>query len=288
MRQSALRTIDFFGLTSSSHLHSCISFDFIGGKMMAVRADLLKANFTFENPSNCPLKNYEGKEIDLLAVVPSQMHFILDNLKRMPLIRNVIIGGAPIPNNLRNRIEDSGINAYETYGMTETASHIALRKVTGEPLPFRMLPGIDFRIDSKQRLVILLEEASEIKAEVGKAKKIEIITNDVAKETEDGGFLICGRYDNVIISGGMKIFPEEVEEIIENALGTEVLISSKKDEKWGQKLILITELTSSSISDEEMIALCKKLLPKHCVPKEIIRDRIPRTQNEKKKRIKFL
>lgn len=272
MRKSAWRTIRFFGLTSESHLHSCISPDFIGGKMMAVRACETSATLTWETPSNRPLEFYTGDKIDLLAVVPSQMKHILDNQDVMPEIGAIIIGGAPIPTRMRERIYASGLNAWETYGMTETASHIALRRVTSDNRTFRTLDGIKVHADSHSRLIIEIDGWQEF------------MTNDVAVIKGEGEFEIIGRSDNVIISGGKKIHPEALEETLERELGVPVMITSLPDEKWGERVIMIIEDDCDCRQDINIISKCKKTLPKECIPKEIIHGMIPRTENGKKKR----
>lgn len=271
VRESAERTISFFGLSKCSHLHSCISPDYIGGKMMAVRSDVTGAELTYETPSNRPLSDYSGGPIDLLAVVPSQMIHILDNLKQMPEIRNVIIGGAPIPDSLCRRIASSGINAFETYGMTETASHIALRKVAYPRVPFVPLPGIRISCDKDSRLNISIGE------------DFSIITNDIVNIHSDGSFSISGRADNVIITGGKKVHPEKVEEILEEKLGCPVLITSLPDSKWGEKVIMMLE-DDNHHDNETIKKICKENLSPECVPKEILHKNIELTPNGKKKR----
>lgn len=272
MRKSAWRTIRFFGLDSNSHLHSCVSPDYIGGMMMAVRAYETGAELTWERPSNRPLDKYDGMRIDLLATVPSQMIHILDNLHDMPEIRAVIIGGAPIPSHLRERIAKSGLEAWETYGMTETASHIALQCVSVTPGAFMTLDGIRTYTDRESRLVIEMDGWQRI------------VTNDIADIAEDGGFTILGRYDNVIITGGKKVHPEVVEDILERELGVPVMISSLPDEKWGERVIMTIEDGLDKREDTNIISKCKNLLPKECVPKEIRHTQVARTGNGKKKR----
>lgn len=271
MEKSAMRTINFFGLDESSHLHSCISPDFIGGKMMAVRSELTGARLSWEQPSNRPLKDYAGSRIDLLAVVPSQMDYLVENPGRIPEIRHVIIGGSPIHPTLRKRIADSGLDAWETYGMTETASHIALRKITEKEEFFLPFEGIHIDIDTENRLVIDMEGWQKI------------VTNDIAEINSDGSFTIKGRADNVIISGGKKIHPEEVESVLERLLGVDVLVTSAPDEKWGQRVVLIVE-DEGRIKDERIISVSKENLRQECVPKEIRHESIRRTSNGKKQR----
>ena len=96
---SARRTLEFFGLSRRSHLHSCISPDFIGGKMMAVREEEVGCSLSWETPSNRPLDGYSGPKIDLLAVVPSQMIHILDlhDAGGLPPVGDRIKGATPTP-----------------------------------------------------------------------------------------------------------------------------------------------------------------------------------------------
>ena len=120
---SARRTLQFFNLDSHSHFHSCLAPDYIGGKMMMVRALECGGSFTLGPPSNRPLSDYTGDPIDLLCVVPSQMRHILQNIDTLPELGAILIGGSPIPDDLRIQIAQSRLQCWETYGMTETASH---------------------------------------------------------------------------------------------------------------------------------------------------------------------
>ena len=269
--QSAQRTNDFFRLTENSHLHSCVSPDFIGGKMMGVRALISGASLTWETPSNQPLAKLDPKyKIDLLAVVPSQMLYILDNRNSLPEIKNVIIGGSSIHPELRKKIAESGINAYETYGMTETASHIALRKVTREEPHFDLLPGIKISTDDEGCLIIGFENGYSVK------------TNDIAVLVSETQFHIRGRKDLIIISGGRKINPIEVERKISKLISVPYLITSVPDPKWGEKVILLIETAQDSPSLMDEI---KKILQPWEIPKEIrLVTRLPRTPNGKLQR----
>lgn len=235
VKDSALRTINYFGLKSGARYHSCVSADFIGGKMMAVRACIGNGDLTWEEPSNQPLQSIKkNQKIDLLAVVPSQMLYVLDNLEILPVIKNIIIGGGQIHPDLRKKIVASGLHAFETYGMTETASHIALRKIEKELNPFKTLEGITVKCDKDKSLVIYIGDDFEIK------------TNDLASIVSNKEFYLNGRKDDIIISGGRKINPYEIEEKIKNFIGNELIVTSLPDEKWGEKLILIIEKKSLS------------------------------------------
>lgn len=257
--QSALRTNNFFNINSESHLYSCVSADFIGGKMMAVRALACKAKLSWEVPSNQPLKNLSKQDvIDLLSVVPSQMHSILDRQGSLPKIRNIIIGGSAIPPSLKDRIAESGLNAFETYGMTETASHIALKKITNENSPFKLLPGISISSDTDSCLNINFNTGTEIQ------------TNDIVRIINENEFFILGRRDNMIISGGRKINPFELEEKIAPLIPLEFYLKGTPDEKWGQKLLLVIEGSPSSINEKSLLEKMEKVLERWQLPKDII------------------
>lgn len=239
MSESAKRTIRFFNLSSNSRLHSCVAPDFIGGKMMFIRAQICNCEFSFEKPSNRPLQNLENEHISLLAVVPSQMIHILDNLEVMPKIDNIIIGGAPLSDALRLRIAESGLNAFETYGMTETASHIAIRAVTSNPTPFKTLEGIEIKtVDDK--LIINIKDWKSIQ------------TNDLVRLTSPSEFFVLGRADNAIISGGIKFHPELIESKIAHLLSSDFYITSAPHPKWGEQMVIAIKSPDSTLSSQKI------------------------------------
>ena len=267
MTRSALRTVDYFGLDRNSLLYSCISPDYIGGKMMLARQRVLECRLKWEKPSNLPLAGYHGDGIDLLSIVPSQMIYILDNLDDMPDIKNIIVGGSAIPTSLRHRIAESGLSAYESYGMTETASHIALRRIESDIKPFHTLGDITVRKN---------KDALEINIPDWKS----IVTNDACEIISPHEFLISGRLDNIIISGGRKINPEKVEEILSQWISVPFFISSIPDEKWGQRLVIVIE--GEEAKSEVIADACSKITDGAMRPKQIIiKEHLDRTPNGK-------
>lgn len=270
MKNSAVRTIRFFNLSNTSLLYSCISPEFIGGKMMLIRALISGASFSSETPSSHPLSKYSGDKIDLLSVVPTQMISLLENKNILSGIKNILIGGAPIPDDLRCKIASSGLNAWESYGMTETASHIAIRPVTDPESNFYPLDGI---------YISLIDDCLKIDIKGWKS----FVTNDIAEIFPDGSFKIIGRADNVFISGGIKIHPEKLERILFPHFNFPFMISSKPDPFWGRICILITQ--NPDISDNEILNICRENLDRKFVPKEIIHSEIPYTANGKIQRL---
>lgn len=277
MRASAMRTIRFFGLNTRSRLHSCVAADFIGGKMVAVRARLCGAAFSWETPSNHPqLEAPHGAAITLASVVPSQM---VDLVRRaeLPRVEQYLVGGAPVSPALAGDIAQRGITAYESYGMTETASHVALRRI-GAPDTvggFRPLPGISVSLTDDSRLRIDHEFGS-------------LVTNDLAELNEDGTFVITGRADSMINSGGRKINPIRLERLIGEALpGTELTMTSEPDPLWGERVVLLLEGQGLEQRAREAVmrlreagAIAPWETPKaiRCTP------RLPRTPNGKIRR----
>lgn len=240
MRESARRTNEFFGIISSSRLHTCLDFRYIASKMMVVRADEAKCRLTSETPSNRPLGDIAKDDIiDLLSVVPSQMDWILDSVSPWKGIRNILVGGSAIPAMIRRRIAISGYDVWETYGMTETASHIALRRVgEDESEPFETLHGISVSVNNKGCLVISLP---------GNKK---IVTNDLAEVISASQFKILGRADNCINSGGIKIIPEDLERQLGPFIAFDYCISSVPDKKWGEKLVVAVDIEELEIDED--------------------------------------
>ncbi|MBD5171821.1 MAG: AMP-binding protein [Bacteroidales bacterium] len=283
MKKSARRTIDYFGLNRESNIHSAISLSTIGGRMAWLRAEISGGSFSCEIPSNRPLTDPETtpSHISLLSVVPSQMISILDRLETdrmsLPKIEAILIGGSPIPIGLEERIAASGLNAYETYGMTETASHIAIRKIgnQGTDKKGAFTPLEDIRVFEK-------DECLGIDIPGWK----QIITTDEARVFPDGSFSILGRRDNVIITGGKKVHPEEVEKKLAARIDREVMVKGIPDPKWGScvKLIISEEGAGARPSLEEAEQICRELLEDYQVPKCIEFGKLPKTTSGKLKR----
>lgn len=272
MKRSAERTCNFFGIDSSSHLHSCISPDFIGGKMMWVRSAVKGCLFSWETPSNKIFQNYSRSSFDLVSVVPSQMVWLLNNVSTLPTVRNYLIGGAPIPHSLRQLIVERNISAWESYGMTETSSHIALRKVTLDDIPFSTLEGITVHDNDSGTLTITIDGW------------MTLSTNDIATVFSPDSFIITGRADNVINSGGKKIQPEIIEKKLSSEFKFDFAISSLPDALWGERVVIVVE--GLKINDERLSETFNRLLERYEIPKEIIRiDKLPRTKNGKIDRV---
>lgn len=255
MMNSASATCQFFGINEKSTLVLPLSPNYIAGKMMIVRTIVSQATLWIEHPDNNPLKQDYGT-IDLLPIVPSQLEWLLSENNKYKAIRNLIVGGGAIPHSLEQKLIASGINAYATYGMTETCSHVALRHI-GDNIYFA-LPDITFDIDLRNCLIINAPKFSFKR----------ITTNDIVELIDDTHFIWKGRFDNVINTGGIKVFPEEIEKKLSEFISVPFFITSQKSEKWGEEIIMYIETPNQDVSEIKKIV--RKILDKYSIPKKII------------------
>lgn len=267
MRASAHATNSYFNITEKSVLACPLSIDYIAGKMMVVRA--LEADCQL---LPLPVSNTLDikSDIDLLAIVPSQVESLLDTPGLTKKIRNVIIGGAPLSDDMSRRLYQSGVNAYATYGMTETCSHVALARINPEERLFKAMPGISFECDGRGCLIINAPSFSFKK----------LITNDIVELIDENSFKWIGRYDNVINSGGIKIFPETLEKEIAKYIDCPFYITSEKDSKWGEVPVIVFE--GDPAQEKEIIDLLRsKLDHRRCPSRSYAVEKLPLTPNGK-------
>lgn len=273
MRASARATVSFFNLGKDSLLGLPLSPDYIAGKMQIVRTMECGGAIKFEEPSSSPFA--QGDDVfDLLPVVPSQVPGLLAS-GAIARVRNLIVGGAPLSPELEAQLVATGVNAYATYGMTETCSHVALRRL-GSP-NFIALPGFTFSTDPRGCLVITSSTLS-----FG-----QLITNDMVSLESPQTFRWLGRWDNVINSGGVKIHPEEIEKVLQPLLpeGATAYVTSRPSSRWGEEAIIVTD---SPEIGPEILAQLHDVLPGKLVPKGVVNvDAIERTSSGKIMRRKW-
>lgn len=261
MRCSARATNQFFNIGNNSRLMLCLSPDYIAGKMMIVRALEANAELIVESPSNHPLSDYDGSRIDLIAVVPSQALFLANHVSLLNKVSSMIVGGGEIAPELWEKLAVLPYRIYSTYGMTETCSHVALAKISREKEPYKALPGVEFAVDDRDCLIIKAPKYS-----FGK-----LVTNDIVRLLSPLSFKWIGRYDNVINTGGIKVFPEEVEQKIAHIIPTRFYIGSRKSEKWGNEVVLFMECDGLSDYQKDIImADISNILSPIERPKDII------------------
>lgn len=277
MINSARATNKFFGIDSSSFLICPLSIDYIAGKMMWVRGWVAQAEVLFIESRELFSGYQPERMIDLLPIVPAQTDDFLKSPVR-DFTKNLLVGGSAMSAEQEQKLAKSGISAYASYGMTETCSHIALRRI-GVDDYFTALEGYVISTDSRGCLVIDNREAT-----YGK-----IVTNDLVEIISSRCFRVVGRYDNVIISGGVKISPEINEALVAKQFSAcRFYFTSRKSERWGDECVAVLECPPDPIVDAEFLAACQSSLPRHHIPKEIYHLlKFPVTSSGKIKRSKY-
>lgn len=262
MLASARLTNDFFNLNRESKLLLCLSPNYIAGKMMIVRALLAGASLIAQRPDNHPFRQLQTT-IDLAAVVPMQLEETLKSeTASLSLIKNLLIGGAPVSPSLEEKLQRLETICLATYGMTETVSHIALKELNGagEKDVYFALGQVHFETDNRNCLII---QAPHLQQQ-------QFITNDIVHLTDSRHFEWKGRYDNVINSGGVKISPEILEQQLSAFIPGRFFITSQPDERLSEKIILVIEGEPYSIKRLEILkGKMLQALSRFEIPKDI-------------------
>lgn len=234
MQKSAERTIEYFGLQKNDRLLLSLPCRYIAGKMMVVRAIVGQMNMIAVDPAT-DFDFLEQEEFDFGAMVPNQVFKLLEQpsgIEKLQNIRNLLIGGSGISSAMEAQIRSLSSRIVLTYGMTETASHIAILELSGNRKSdfYCCLLGISVSLSEADCLQIHHPEFAE-----------PLQTNDMAQLLSNTSFRILGRADSVIISGGIKYSPEALEKKLEPIISERFVISSVPDEKLGEKLVLVIE-----------------------------------------------
>lgn len=246
MIHSALATGDFFGLNPGDSALLCLPTRYIAGKMMFVRAVVLGLKLDYVNPCKEPLKNTD-KIYDFVAMVPLQVQHSITQIEQC---KKLIVGGAKLNDGVRSLLKNMLIEVYETYGMTETITHIAAKKI--EEDFFTVLPHANISMDDRGCLII---EAPLVANGL-------VVTNDLITMVNDIQFQWLGRIDNVINSGGIKLIPEQIEHKLSEYIPYRFFVIGKEDKELGQRLVLVIEHDSYSLSPEAIESLGQYERPK--------------------------
>ena len=273
MLNSAKMTCDFLELKKGETALLCLPVQYISGKMMLVRAIERKLKVIISVPSSAP---EISENVEFCAMTPLQVQNSLDKIH---FIKNLIIGGAAVSEKLKSQISrelstinhQPSTNIYETYGMSETLSHIALKQIS--PIQeeyFTVLNDVEISVDERNCLKIF---APKLNPEI-------LQTNDIVDLLNEKQFKFLGRFDNVINSGGVKIFAEELESLVKKHIDKDLVFLGKPDETLGEKLVLVVEGEKDENLKSEILNL--KFENKFHIPKEILfLEKFPRAENGK-------
>ncbi len=296
MLNSARITCDFLGLKPGDSALLCMSLDYIAGKMVVVRSIERHLHLISVPPSGHPLKDVD-EEITFAAMVPMQVYNTLqvpEERERLSRIRHLIIGGGAIDAALEKELKSfpANIAIWSTYGMTETLSHIALRRINGDESSEWYQPFDSVHISQTEEGCLVID-APQVCAET-------LVTNDIVEiepyiynKVEKLRFRIKGRKDNVICSGGIKIQIEEVETLLKPHLEKPFMLAKKKDGKFGEIAVLLTEdedikkveVTVRRLLSDESEKSSDHKKYKYWIPKEFrYVEHLPLTETGKPKR----
>lgn len=269
MRTSARLTCKFLGLQEGDSALLCMPLQYIAGKMVVVRSEVANLKLIPIAPSGHPLANLQETPT-FAAMIPMQVYNsiqVKEEKEKLMKIKHLIIGGGSIDPSLAQTLKDFPNHVWSTYGMTETLSHIALRRLNGPEASDWYTPfeHVNISLSNENTLII---HAPSVCPE-------ELITNDIAEINEEGKFRILGRKDNTINSGGVKIQIEQVEELLRTQLNIPFQITASPDSKFGEIVVLIY----NKVENENLIKeICEKTLPPYWIPKKYIAvEEIPMT-----------
>lgn len=256
MYASAKMTGEWLKLAKGDVALLSLSPTYIAGAMVLARALVLDLGLVLVEPCQNPLENLPPMTIHLASFVPTQWSTMLAagiNFKNyFSSAKGILLGGARVPDRFRM---DMGFPVYETYGMTETVSHIAYR--VWDQDHFQILPGVQMATSDTSCLLIC--------SDITENKWIQ--TRDVVEITAPGRFILIGRLDRVINSGGLKIQSEKIEQVYSSLTSAPLFVAGIPDEFWGMKVVLFVESVESIVWDTDFIL--SKLTSAE-VPKEIV------------------
>ena len=260
MVNSAMATAKYLDLKPGDTALHCLPSQYIAGKMMLVRAMVLGLEIDIVEPTSQPVFD-NHKEYRFCAMLPMQLESTKDHINHIDIL---IVGGSPVSKTLASATQKLQTNIFATYGMTETVTHIALKAINNgvEKSFFETLPDVTISQDKRGCLVI---KAPKVTTET-------IVTNDIVKLYSTTSFEWLGRFDNVINSGGLKLFPEQIEDHLKEKIQSQFFIASEPNETLGQQLILILEADNNTIDDSVFEGLGKFQIPKaiYAVPQFVM------------------
>lgn len=262
---SAQRTIEFFQLKEDNRVLFCLPTKYIAGKLMIVRALLGNLDIFLAEPES-DFSFLQTEKFHFAAMVPAQVNKILESQPQpdswFQNLEQLLIGGSAIPYLMEKKLHDISTACYSSYAMTETATHIALRKLNGSEASKFYHCFKDIHVEhSKEGCLQIFMPGIENQP---------LQTNDLADLKDEKTFRILGRNDNVIISGGIKYSPEQIEKKLEPFIEIPFLISSLPHESLGEKIVLVVEGKENKEATKELKEICRKQLDKYEQPKQIL------------------
>lgn len=277
MMNSAVMTLSFLDLYRNDTALLCMPLRYIAGKMVVVRALVAGLNLIVVEPCGHPMCKVKEAPA-FAALIPMQVYNSMQTdgeKEKLMGIKQLIIGGGPVDDRLGEELHDFPNKVWSTYGMTETLSHIALRRLNGNEASEWYTPLEHITVSASQDGALLID------APLLNASALQ--TNDLVEFNAAHQFRILGRKDNIINTGGVKVQIEKVEETLRSVLPYPFIITSAPDEKFGECIVMIIELHPEDSDDAQpIIENAVATLPPYWRPKRIINTRsLPLTETGK-------
>lgn len=273
MAASAWATGQALGLAAGMGALVCLPVRYIAGQMMLARGLELGLAMTLVEPSADPLADLPSDaNFDFTAVVPLQLETLLEQpayRPRLDQMQAILVGGAPVSAALERRVQTLTAPVYHTYGMTETATHVALRRLNGPDASpcFNPLPGVDIDVDSRGCLRVKGPMTLDRWLQTNDLVEVAALRSPTPPLPRSPSFRWLGRYDNVINSGGVKVQVETVEAAVERAwLALELaarrfFVAGVPNERLGEVVTLVIEgyPLSSEVEAALLAETCARL-----------------------------
>ena len=259
MRVSAAMTCDFFGLQPGDRALLCLSSENVAGKMMLVRAIERGLHLIAVNPVGCPLSTINEK-VKFAAMVPLQVqHCLQENCLDKTEI--LLVGGVAVSDKMRAELQQHAVACFSSYGMTETMSHVALKKLNGPEASewYEGLADVSFSLDQRGCLQI---EAKSLGID-------KLQTNDLCELDGIHRFRWLGRVDFVINSGGVKVIPEQLEKLLSPFMDLPFFITGIPNEALGDQVVIFVEAPSIEQVPIDKILKILQEWPKYQRPKAV-------------------
>tara|TARA_B100001248_G_scaffold86556_1_gene63281 strand:- start:3961 stop:4983 length:1023 start_codon:yes stop_codon:yes gene_type:complete len=248
--ESSKLTARYFDLKVGDKVINCLPIKYIAGKMMLVRSLVLGLDLYIFPVTSSPISDLKNN-YELIAFTPIQLENSIPFIEK---IKKVLVGGSPVQKTLKEKILNSKSTVYETYGMTETITHIAAKNLSMGEKEFTSLPGIE--IGKRDNCLFIKPNHLSVKM---------VQTNDVVELINKNKFLLIGRKDFIINSGGVKLNPEAIEKKLAKYISADFIISSIDNAKFGE---VVTLVFKKNIPENYNKAFTN--LSKYEIPKEVL------------------
>lgn len=256
--QSVVNSNAFFHFERMERMGLCLSPGTIGGKMQVLRALAYHVELVVLDNERNPLKKLEQK-LDFLTLVPLQLQTILEESpEKIALCRTILVGGAPVSKALRMKLRSFSTQFFESYGMTETYSHVAVRNLQNDTPEFQALDGIRFSTEDGNLVI----HAPGLGLP-------HLITRDAVILKDESHFELLGRSDFAINSGGYKFHPEALERKLESLIDVNYFIIGEPDPLLGECVTLYLETEYTPEKERAIRAICESCFEKYEKPKKI-------------------